>query len=139
MKKKTALRFNKSKPRLHLIPEEALFAMAAGFMAGEDKGYPKFNYRKGLSWLETTDSLRRHLLAFLMGEDLDPETKIPHVQLILTNAAMLEYNRIHHKHLDDRFTPDKYKNTKGKVNVKVQKATPGSKTAKKKPPMGRRR
>ena len=72
-KKDKALRYNKGKLRLHLVPEEAIEGLARGFMAGEKK-YPKFNYRKGMPILEATDSLRRHMLAFLKGQNIDEET-----------------------------------------------------------------
>lgn len=114
-KKSRGLRHNGSKTKIHLVPEEAILAIARGFMAGEKK-YPKFNYRLGHSWLEISDSLRRHLLSWLMGNDIDEESGCYNTELILTNAAMLEYNRIHHKDLDDRYTPEKYKNVKTKVH-----------------------
>lgn len=110
--KGAGLRFNKGKLQHHQYPEEALEGLARGFMAGEHKGYPKFNYRLGMSPLEVSDSLRRHLYSWLKGIDVDEETGINHLDLILTNAAILQYTMIHFKHLDDRF--------KGRPNVKAK-------------------
>ena len=125
--KKGGLRHNSGKPRVHLVPEEAIIAMALGFMAGEKK-YPKFNYRAGHSWLETSDSLRRHLYKWLQGEDIDQESGVFHLQLVLTNAAMLEYNRVHHPDLDDRYLKGKYneiQKTKRKRNNSSKKQALG--------------
>lgn len=47
------------------------------------------NWEKGLPWSETIGSLRRHLNAFMSGETIDPESGLPHVYFMLTNAAFL--------------------------------------------------
>jgi hypothetical protein len=49
---------------------------------GTKKDAP-FNYVKGYSWMLSVNALFRHLLAFLRGEDRDPETGCLHV----THAA----------------------------------------------------
>ena len=90
------------KAPLHMIPEEALIGMAEAFAFGANK-YGKFNYKKGLEITRLTDSLRRHALAFLQGEDLDPESGLHHTKHILANAAMLEYTRLHRPEMDDRY------------------------------------
>ena len=93
---------DQGKAPLHMIPEEAIIGMAEAFAYGAIK-YDRFNYRKGLEFSRLTDSLRRHTLAFLNGEDIDPESGLHHTKLMLANAAMIEFMRIHRPEMDDRY------------------------------------
>jgi hypothetical protein len=90
------------KAPLHMIPEEALTGMAEAFDFGAKK-YERFNYKKGIEITRITDSLRRHTLAYLRGEDIDPESGLHHTKHILANAAMLEFMRINRPEMDDRW------------------------------------
>lgn len=89
-----------------MIPEDAIIGMAEAFAYGSVK-YERFNYRNGLAYTRLTDSLMRHTLAYLKGEDIDPESGLPHTKLMLANAAMLEYMRIHKPEMDDRWKYEK--------------------------------
>lgn len=40
--------------------------------------YERSNFLKGYNWSLSFDALQRHLLAFWEGEDLDPESGLPH-------------------------------------------------------------
>ncbi len=99
-------KFDQGKAPLHMIPEDAILGMAQAFAYGAQK-YDRFNYRNGLSYTRLTDSLGRHTLAFLAGEDLDPESGLPHTYHILANAAMIEYMRVHKPEFDDRWKDQK--------------------------------
>lgn len=105
MNQERGLKFNKDKAPLHMIPEDALLGMAYAFAYGAQK-YGTHNYRKGIPLSELTDSLRRHTLAFLKGEELDSESNLPHTWHMLANAAMIEYVRIYKPSFDDRFKYD---------------------------------
>lgn len=61
------------------------------------------NWRKGLSVTECSESLMRHLLAFMAGEDNDPESGESHLGHIQCNAMFLQYARDNQPELDDRF------------------------------------
>ena len=93
---------DKGKAPLHMIPEVSLIGMAEAFAYGAIK-YERFNYRKGLSYTRLTDSLRRHTLAYLAGEDIDEDSGLHHTKLILANAAMLEWMRVKRPEMDDRY------------------------------------
>ena len=43
------------------------------------KKYGDYNWAKGLSIKEICESLKRHLDAFMEGEDDDPESKLSHI------------------------------------------------------------
>lgn len=94
-------KFDQGKPKLHLLVKEALDGAAYAFMMGEEK-YGKWNYREGIEYTKICDSLMRHTLAFLNGEDLDPESGLPHTFHINANAHIIEYMRVHKPEMDDR-------------------------------------
>ena len=90
-----ALRYNTGKIRLELIPPTALKKVAQVFTAGAEK-YGERNWEKGLAWKDVTASLKRHLLAFEMGEDYDKESGIEHLAHLVCNALMLlEYQHLY--------------------------------------------
>lgn len=67
---------------LGAIDPTALYKLAevAGFGA---RKYDAFNYLKGYPWSWTFNALMRHALQFWNGEELDPESGLPHI----THAA----------------------------------------------------
>lgn len=83
-----AERHNAGKPRLSLVPVEAYTAMASVLEFGARKYAPN-QWRQGLPYTETLDSLLRHVNAFLAGEDIDPESNCPHLAHAMCNAAFL--------------------------------------------------
>lgn len=85
-----AKRLNAGKPQLSLVLEfrHALEGAARGFEEGVEK-YGRGNWRKGMPEYEVVDSLARHLLAFMSGEEIDPTSGLPHVDKALCNAIML--------------------------------------------------
>jgi hypothetical protein len=90
------------KPRLSLVPGEALAAAARALGFGAAK-YSDFNYRKGLDHRRIIDALLRHVSLYLEGEDKDPESGLSHVDHILANACMLAWMTAHRPDLDDRY------------------------------------
>lgn len=92
---KMAQRFNSGKLRYDLVPVHAQEEYVSVLTAGAAK-YGDSNWRLGLDWMSVMASLERHLMAWKKGEDLDPETGLPHTAHIMCNAAFLaEYRHIH--------------------------------------------
>lgn len=114
-------KLNKDKPKICLVPEEAILGAAIVFTQALDTHEP-YNYRKGLFWTDLTDSLDRHMLKFKAGQEFDEDTGLPQIWHILANASMLEYMRVHHPELDNRDTSRKeHKHLSAKVPNKPKK------------------
>jgi hypothetical protein len=99
--KTQADRHNTGKIPLHLVPPDAINAIAKVLDFGSKK-YALRNWEKGANYSVPYASLMRHLLAFWEGEDNDPESNLPHLYHVLMNAAMLVRYFEQHKDLDDR-------------------------------------
>lgn len=88
-----ALRHNTGKPQLSYVLDvmPALKDMVVVMEFGANK-YERNNWQKGFPKDKLLDSLLRHVDAFYAGEDIDPESGLPHVGHILCNAAFLGYH-----------------------------------------------
>ena len=106
---KRALRYNKDKPMLGLIDAEFELELGKVLTAGAIK-YAKENWRKGLPWTEVVDSMKRHINAFMRGEDIDPETDCHHMAHAACNAMFLVWYSKYKKEFDNR-----YKNNKEEI------------------------
>ena len=99
------LRYNKGKSRVDLLSPLAMMGTAAVLEFGSKK-YAEGNWQKGISWRATIGCLLRHTFKFMMGEDMDPESGLPHVDHIACNAMFLqEYFRTR-RSFDDRLKTD---------------------------------
>lgn len=77
-----------AKPRMDLIPPEALAALGEVLAHGAAK-YGDRNWEAGLDWGRINAALLRHLTAWMAGERIDPDSGMPHSWHVLTNAAFL--------------------------------------------------
>lgn len=94
------------KPQRHsLIPSEALDTVAELYNFGTEK-YSAHNWRKGYEWSKSIDSLLRHAHKFNAGEDIDPETKLPHLAGVVFHALTLITFMSEHPEFDDRYKPE---------------------------------
>ncbi len=93
----SALRYNVGKLRWSLVDFDALEDMVKVLEFGAKK-YEDNNWKKGLKTPEIFESMMRHMTAYMRGEDVDPESGLPHTGHILCNAMFLSYMQ--------RFKPD---------------------------------
>jgi len=79
----------KAKPQLHLIPASALIPLARVMESGASK-YGAYNWR-GQPVTTTTyiSAAQRHLVAYLDGEDTDPESGQSHLAHVAACAMIL--------------------------------------------------
>lgn len=101
-KNKSALKFDKGKPDLSLIPYEGLEEMAKVLMYGEKK-YGRWNWKGKLNYSRLISAALRHLHKFNSGIDVDKESGELHLAHAACNLMFLLYflkNNI--KDIDDR-------------------------------------
>lgn len=97
-----AIKFDSDKPKVELLSSIALVEISKVLTFGAQK-YESHNWRKGMHWSRPLGAALRHLLAYIGGEDRDPESGLSH----LAHAGccimfLLEYEQTHKK-LDDRY------------------------------------
>ena len=101
-----ATRFNKGKLRWSLVDFKSLEPMVRVLEFGAKK-YSAHNWKKGLPITEISDSLQRHLYAYLAGEDTDPESGESHIGHMLCNLMFLSYvDKNKKEEFDDRYSTD---------------------------------
>ena len=92
----SAVKYDEDKPRTDLLPSNALISASKVFGYGADKYTRKkmlgeFNYKKGkgLDHTRVFASIQRHLIAWNNNEDIDKESKMPHLWHACCGIMML--------------------------------------------------
>lgn len=100
---KIPVKHDDSKRDWSLLPMEAVEEIVKVLEFGAKK-YAADNWREGsgFSWLRVANSLRRHLYAWLRGEDRDPETGLSHLAHAGCNVLFL----LHYTQNKQRFKND---------------------------------
>lgn len=95
-------RKNKGKVPVELVAEEFIWEIAKVLEGGATKYSPNA-WREGMPFMETYGSLRRHLIKWQAGEDIDPEFGCHHLAHAACNLMFLfNYYRMGRTDLDDR-------------------------------------
>lgn len=84
----TALRYNEGKPEYSLIDLPSLEGCAQVLAFGAKK-YSRNNWKKGFPISSILNSMLRHIAALQDGEEIDPESGLPHIGHIQCNALFL--------------------------------------------------
>lgn len=95
------IKHDAGKPRMDLVPPDAVIAMACVLADGAKK-YGDRNWELGMAWSRPYAALLRHLYAWWGGEDIDPESGRQHLWHVLTNAAFLVAYALRGVGADDR-------------------------------------
>lgn len=74
----TAIKYDQEKNRLELIPPELITEVGKILTFGAVK-YSERNWELGMDWGRVYGALQRHLWAWWVGEDTDPETGESHL------------------------------------------------------------
>ena len=100
-----ALRYNEGKLKWSLVDWQSLEPLVKVLEMGAEKYSPN-NWKKGMPVTQVSESLLRHMFAFLNGEDIDPESKIEHLGHVMCNAMFLTYILREKSQFDDRQDKD---------------------------------
>lgn len=101
-KQEIALRYNEGKLKWSLIDWKSLEPMIRVLEVGAKK-YDDHNWKKGMPITEVSESLLRHMFAFMDGEDNDIESLEHHLGHVMCNAMFLIYNLRENSQYDDRY------------------------------------
>ena|SRR5271165_3356360 len=91
------------KPRLSLIPKEALWELGKALTYGE-KHYGTHNWRKGIKISYLMDAAFRHGNQFLSGENIDPQSGVHHLGCMLANISFAISLHKNNEECDDRYS-----------------------------------
>lgn len=92
---------DEGKPMVQHVDPRFLFAVG-NVMAFGAKKYDVNNWRKGIEHMRLAGSVLRHMCSWIMRENLDPESGLPHLAHAGASLMMLYTTTITHPNLDDR-------------------------------------
>jgi len=101
------MKYDSGKPKIHLVPPEAIIEAAKVFGFGAEK-YGENNWRQDIDKFPVSrhySSIQRHLMAYHSGEDNDPESGLPHLSHALTQMMILLMTTLES---DPELTDDRY-------------------------------
>lgn len=94
------------KPRMDLLDHKALVGVSEVLGFGARK-YAAHNWRRGISYSRLIGAAYRHLGALNSGEDIDPESGLPHVDHLGCCIMFLSNLMKTRPDLDDRYKEKK--------------------------------
>lgn len=100
----TGMKFDSEKPRTDLLDPLALEGLASVLAFGAKK-YAANNWRGGIAYSRLIGAALRHTLAISRGEDIDPESGLPHVDHLGCCWMFLSNMTKTRPDLDDRWKP----------------------------------
>jgi hypothetical protein len=83
-----AIKYDREKARVELVPPDALLAIAEVLTYGAAKYAPR-NWEKGMDHSRLVGACFRHLLAVMHGEEFDDESGLRHSAHLATTAMFL--------------------------------------------------
>lgn len=99
------LKYDDGKAPMALLDNTAMLGTAQVLAFGAKK-YTAHNWRNGITYSRLASAAMRHIMAFLDGEDLDPESGLPHVDHAACCLMFLQWMAVHRPDMDDRFKED---------------------------------
>lgn len=95
-------KFDQEKPRMDLLDPEFLEDVARVLTFGAAK-YAAHNWRSGIHTSRIIAAAYRHLGAINKGEDIDPESGLPHAAHLGCCVQFLSWTLKHRPDMDDRW------------------------------------
>lgn len=110
-------KYDQGKVPISLLDRKALEGVAAVLAFGAKK-YAAHNWRGGISYNRLLDAMGRHYLAIVDGEDVDPESGLPHIDHLGCCWMFLSHAM---KNKTGRFVDDRYKEPVAQVQKEVER------------------
>jgi len=101
-----AVKHDQGKPEYHHMPPEA-FEMINQVLTFGGRKYSDYNWRAGFTYSRCFNAGMRHLWAWWRGEDLDPESSLPHLAHGICCFIFLLQFFLDGKGTDNRYKGDK--------------------------------
>jgi hypothetical protein len=95
------MKYDDNKPRFDLLPFDLMGDEQKVWEYGAKKYAPN-NWRKGMPMTQALNAAMRHLSAYMMGEDNDPESNISHLAHVITSIRIAQNTYRYYPDLDDR-------------------------------------
>lgn len=102
------VKFDQAKAPVALVDPDFIEEVARVLGFGAAK-YAADNWREGISHRRLISAAYRHLGALNRGEQLDPESGLPHTGHLGCCIMFLDWMQKHRPDLDDRWYPDENK------------------------------
>lgn len=99
---RTGTKHDTGKPPITLLDRDFIEGTAQVMRFGAEK-YGRHNWCKGISHTRLADAAMRHLIAWASGEDIDPESGLPHIDHAAASINMLRGNQRLQPGMDDRY------------------------------------
>lgn len=99
------VKHDQGKPMMSLLDSDWLLDVARVLTFGAKK-YAAHNWRNGLKVSKILDAIGRHQAAINKGEDIDPESGLPHSAHLSCEVMFLHWTIINRKDMDDRWVPN---------------------------------
>ncbi len=100
------MKWDSDKEPLAWIPAECVQGIAKVLAYGAAK-YEKDNWRRGIPMSRYISAALRHINAWNSGEDLDPESGLPHIDHAMCGLMFVQWYIKHRPECDDRYRDDK--------------------------------
>ncbi len=102
----SGVKHDAEKPMMALVPSKAILEVGKLMSFGAKK-YAAHNWLGGIAYLRLASAALRHLLAWISGEEKDPESELSHLAHCACCILMLlEFTVTERDSLDDRYKPD---------------------------------
>ena len=102
----SAKKYDAGKTEYHHMPPQA-FEMINEALTFGGRKYSAYNWRSGFAYTRCFNAGMRHFWAWCKGENLDPESGLPHLAHGICCFIFLLQFHIDGKGIDDRYTEEK--------------------------------
>lgn len=108
------VKYDEQKLRWDLLPFDSVEDIVKVYTFGAEK-YGDENWRAGIKWKRIIAAIFRHLTAFVLGEDIDKESGLPHLSHAGWGILTLLWYSRYRIRFDDRYISTNEKKVEKKL------------------------